>query len=185
MSGSETVDYSELAIRLKNRTIETERLVIRPYCERDEDGLFELFHDEHTMYMDGDRPIHEKNAEFVRRIGLIRNGPLIWFFAEEKATSGFVGYVMLQDEKDAVALGFALTAAKQHMGYGSEIIGSVVNILFENGVHEIRIKTWERNLPCQRLAEKLGFEKAAVIQGDHRDPVTGETSNSFLYSKSN
>ena len=78
------MEYSELAVKLKNRIIETERLIIRPYSEKDEDGLLELFHDEQTMYMDGDRPILEKNAEFRRRIDLIRNGPLIWFFAVEK-----------------------------------------------------------------------------------------------------
>lgn len=177
------MDYSELAGRIKTRTYATERLVIRPYCEKDEDDLLELFHDEHTMYMDGDRPILEKNNEFMRRIDLIRNGPLIWFFAEEKTTSGFIGYVMLQDEKDAVTLGFALTAAKQRMGYGSEMVGSVVDTLFENGIREVRIKTWEKNLPCRKLAEGLGFEKAAVLKNDHRDPVTGELSDCFLYFK--
>ena len=90
---------------------------------------------------------------------------------------------MLQDEKDAVALGFAVTAAKQHMGYGSEMVGCIADTLFENGVHEIRIKTWERNLPCQKLAEKLGFRKTDVIKGDHRDPGTGEMGSSFLYSR--
>ena len=183
MNRSKFMDYSELGNRIRDKACLTERLVIRPYCEKDEDGLLELFRDERTMYMDGDRPILEKNAEFIRRIDLIRNGPLIWFFAEERATSDFVGYIMLQDEKDAVALGFALTAAKQHLGYGCEMVGSVVDTLFENGIREVRIKTWEKNTPCQKLAEKLGFEKAAVLKKDHRDPVTGELSNSFLYSK--
>ena len=183
MCGSETMDYTELGRRIKASTCKTEHLVVRPYCEKDEDGLFELFQDEQTMYMDGDRPIFEKNAEFARRIELIKNGPLIWFFAEEKVTAGFVGYVMLQDEKDAVALGFALTAARQYMGYGAELVGSVVDTLFENGVAEVRIKTWEKNLPCRKLAEKLGFEQVAVIKEDHRDPITGELSSSFLYSR--
>ena len=163
MNRSKFMDYSELGNRIRDKACLTERLVIRPYCEKDEDGLLELFRDERTMYMDG--------------------GPLIWFFAEERATSDFVGYIMLQDEKDAVALGFALTAAKQHLGYGSEMVGSIVNTLFESGIREVRIKTWEKNTPCQKLAEKLGFEKAAVLKKDHRDPVTGELSNSFLYSK--
>ena len=62
--------------------------------------------------MDGDKPILEKNEEFFRRINLVKEGPLIWFFAEERQSSDFVGYVMLQDEEDAIALGFSVTAVK-------------------------------------------------------------------------
>ena len=60
-------------------------------------------------WMDGDLPILEKNEEFVRRINLVKEGPLIWFFSEERCSHDFVGYVMLQDEGDAIALGFAVT----------------------------------------------------------------------------
>ena len=172
----------EFAQKLKTKTRETERLIIRPFRDTDEDGLLELFRDESTMRMDGDRPILEKNAEFVRRIDLIKNGPMIWFFSEEKKSGAFVGYVMLQNEAEAVSLGFAMTAAKQHMGYGVETISAIVKMLREIGVQEIRIKTWEKNLPCQRLAEKLGFERVSVIRNGHKDPLTGETGNSYLYS---
>lgn len=135
------MDYKELGQKIKAKTYRTEHLILRPFCDTDEDGLLELFRDENTMRMDGDHPIHEKNEEFRRRIDLIRNGPLIWFFAEEEKSSEFVGYVMLQDEEDAVALGFAITAAKQHIGYGYEMIHAIVNILLENETREIRIKT--------------------------------------------
>ena len=57
--------------------------------------------------------------------------------------------------------------------------------LFDNNVKEIRLKTWEKNLPCQKLAEKLGFEKVDVIKGDHKDSFTGEISDCFLYSLTN
>ena len=174
--------YQALAQRIKAKTYRTERLILRPFCDADEDGLLELFHDENTMRMDGDCPIREKNSEFYRRIDLIKNGPLIWFFAEEEKTAAFVGYVMLQDEGEAVALGFALTAAKQHRGYGFEMISAVVRMLREAGVKEIRIKTWEKNLPCRKLAEKAGFEKVGFIQNDHPDPLTGERNGSYLYA---
>ena len=162
------MDYKELSRKLQTGMRETERMILRPFCDQDEDGLFELFQDANTMRMDGDCPIHEKNEEFIRRINLIRSGSLIWIFAEEKISSGFVGYVMLQDEGEAVALGFAVTA--------------VTKLLRENGVKEIRIKTWEKNTPCQKLAEKLGFEMKCIIRGDHKDPVTGRTGDSYLYS---
>ena len=174
--------YDELAQSIKAKTCRTERMILRPFCDADADGLLELFHDENTMRMDGDRPILEKNEEFARRIDLIQHGPLIWFFAEEEKTGAFIGYIMLQDEGEAVALGFALTAAKQRQGYGFEMIRAVVCMLREANVKEIRIKTWEKNLPCQKLAEKLGFEKMGVVQNDHRDPFTGEVSDSFLYT---
>ena len=175
------MDYKELSRKLQTGMRETERMILRPFCDQDEDGLFELFQDANTMRMDGDCPIHEKNEEFIRRINLIRSGSLIWIFAEEKKSSGFVGYVMLQDEGEAVALGFAVTAAKQHAGYGFEMLSAVTELLRENGVKEIRIKTWEKNTPCQKLAEKLGFEMKCIIRGDHKDPVTGTTGDSYLY----
>ncbi len=176
------MQHSMLSDMLKAKNIKTEHLIIRPYSDRDEDGLLELFHDENTMRMDGDKPILEKNEEFIRRIDLVKNGPLIWFFSEEERSSEFVGYVMLQDEAEAIALGFALTASKQHRGYGYEMIDAVINLLFSSGVQEIRIKTWEKNIPCRRLAEKLGFKQASVVENDHKDPITGETGNSILYS---
>ena len=177
------MNYSELADIFKTTTFETERLILRPYRDRDEDGLLELFRDRNTMRMDGDSPIYEKNREFARRTDLIKHGPLIWLFAEERESSGFVGYVLIQDESDAVALGFAVTAAKQHMGYGHEMIGAVTDMLFDCGIGEIRIKTWEKNLPCRKLAEKLGFEQLRIIKDDHRDPVTGEVGDCVLYSR--
>lgn len=177
--------YSELAEKLKSEVCKTAHLTIRPYQDCDEDGLFELFHDEYTMRMDGDKPIFEKNEEFYRRINLVKEGPLIWFFSEEQKSSDFVGYVMLQDEGDAIALGFAITSSKQHKGYGYEMVNSVINTLFNCGVREIRIKTWEKNLPCQKLAEKLGFRKVDIVKGNHKDSYTGEISDSFLYSLSN
>ena len=68
------MDYQELGRMIKTKTLRTERLILRPFCDRDEDGLLELFRDENTMRMDGDRPILEKNGEFFRRIDLIKNG---------------------------------------------------------------------------------------------------------------
>lgn len=179
------MNYSKLAERLKKSSRETKHLIVRPYQDCDEDGLFELFHDEDTMRMDGDKPILEKNEEFFRRINLIKEGSLIWLFAEEQNSSDFVGYVMIQNEMDAVALGFAITAAKQHKGYGYEMVRAVIDILFDSGVPEIRIKTWERNLPCQKMAERLGFKKVDVIKDDHTDSVTGEVSDCYRYSLSN
>ncbi len=178
------MNYQEITQKLKTKTCRTERLVLRPFCDTDEDGLLELFRDENTMRMDGDRPIFEKNKEFARRIDLIKNGPLLWFFLEEGKSGAFVGFVMVQDEAEAIALGFAITAAKQGRGYGFEAVNAIVNLLRENGVREIRIKTWEKNLPCRKLAEKLGFKKARVIRADHKDPVTGEMGDSYLYSLS-
>ena len=94
--------YAELAKKLKTKVCETELLLVRPYQDSDADGLFELFHDKNTMRMDGDLPIMEKNEEFVRRINFVKEGPLIWFFSEERESRDFVGYVMLQDEGDAI-----------------------------------------------------------------------------------
>ena len=74
---------------------------------------------------------------------------------------------MIQEAAEAAALGFAVTAAKQRRGYGSEMLSAAIDFLHENGVREIRIKTWEKNVPCQRLAEKLSFQKVSVIKNDH------------------
>ena len=176
------MNYNELKQMTKEKTWETNSLTVSSFKDEDEEGLFELFHDENTMGMDGDTPILEKNDEFRRRIDLVKHGPLIWFFYHEKLSSEFVGYVMLQDEGDAVALGFAITASKQHMGYGTEMLGSLVDVLKENGVKTIRIKTWEKNMACQKLAEKCGFKKISIVKNNHKDSLTGEVSDSYLYS---
>ena len=63
------------------------------------------------------------------------------------------------------------------------MLKAVIDILFDYGVNEIRIKTWEKNLPCQELAEKLGFVLVEVVKGDHKDSFTGEISECFTYRK--
>lgn len=87
MKGNDKVNYAQLAERLKATSRETKHLIVRSYRDCGENGLFELFHDENTMRMDGDKPILEKNEEFFRRINLVKEGPLIWFFAEEQRSS--------------------------------------------------------------------------------------------------
>lgn len=170
------------AVKIQPIRLSTERLILRPYRDPDEDGLFALFHDAYTMRMDGDSPITEKNAEFRRRIDLVQNGPFVWFFLEEKNTSDFVGYIMIQEEAEVFTLGFAVAAEKQQKGYGTEAAAAVIDLLRKNGAKEIRIKTWEKNLPCQKLACRLGFEMTDIRCSDHLDPVTGEISNSYVYS---
>ena len=60
--------------------------------------------------------------------------------------------------------------------------GSLVDVLKENGVKTIRIKTWEKNMACQKLAEKCGFKKISIVKNNHKDSLTGEVSDSYLYS---
>ena len=53
MIGCDELKYAELAATFKTKICETERLLVRPYQDSDEDGLLELFRDENTMRMDG------------------------------------------------------------------------------------------------------------------------------------
>ena len=172
--------YEGLKDRLSGLRLESPRLRIRGFQSSDEEGLFTLFHDDYTMYMDGDVPILEKNDEFRRRIGLIKSGSLIWFFLENKENGDLVGFVMLQPvsdpEEKATALGYSLTSVYQRQGYAKEALLSLFEALRSAGTERVYANIWERNLPSQKLVTRLGFHEYGRTRDAHRDPKSGERS---------
>ena len=172
--------YERLKTSLSGLNFESPRLRIREFQSSDEEGLFTLFHEDYTMFMDGDVPILEKNDEFYRRMNLIKFGSLIWYFLESKANGDFIGFVMLQPvsdpEEKAIAVGYSLTAAYQRQGYAKEALLSLFEALKSAGVEHIFANIWEQNLPSQKLVKNLGFSECGRTCNAHRNPKNGERS---------
>ena len=172
--------YERLKDSLAGLSFDSSRLRIREFQSSDEAGLFTLFHDDYTMFMDGDIPIIEKNDEFYRRIDLIKSGALVWFFLESKENGDFVGFIMLEPvsdpEEKAVTVGYCLTSAYQRQGYAKEALLSLFEALHSIGTEHVLANIWEQNLPSQKLVKKLGFQEYGRTFNAHRNPKNGELS---------
>ena len=172
--------FEGLKNSLSGLAFETPRLRIRGFKDGDEEGLLTLFGDETTMFMDGDVPITEKNAEFARRVELIKSGPLIWFFLENRENGDFVGFIMLQPapegEGRAVTVGYSLTPAYQRQGRAKEALLSLFEALKAAGTERVLANIREKNLPSRKLVGKLGFFEYGRTEGAHRNPKNGERS---------
>lgn len=59
-------------------------------------------------------------------------------------------------------IGFAFTPVARGQGFASEAVGAVVDCLFSSGRHRLVALTDMRNLPAQRLLERLRFRREAV-----------------------
>lgn len=59
-------------------------------------------------------------------------------------------------------IGFAFAPAARGQGYASEAVGAMVALLFARGRHRLIAQTDKRNLPAQRLLERLRFRLEAV-----------------------
>lgn len=177
--------YDVIKESLRNEKIETRHLLIRPFEERDEKGLFEQFHDANTMYMDGDTPIYEKDDKFRGRIKFIQSGELIWFFIEMNETKDYVGYILLKPADDrkvnTVEIGCSLTVNHQNKGLGYEALTAVIELLKKHGTEMLTAKVWEKNIPSQKLVRKLQFVEEGVKHKSHLDPRTSEVTDTIMF----
>ena len=72
------------------------------------------------------------------------------------------------DHPQTAEVGVTLAPAKQGSGLAAEALGAVVTRLFEHhDIHRVYAQADDRNVPVQRLLERLGFRcEARLIEAD-------------------
>lgn len=149
---------------------ESERIIIRPLKESDEEAVYEgARHEEVARYLI--RLPHpyprEITLPFIRgKIKEFEEGSGYSFAVELKETGRLIGIVGLHevDAKDKSAkLGYWL--AKEHWGKGlaTEAVGLLLEFAFqEAGFHRVEGSAFAENKASQRVQEKLGFKREGV-----------------------
>ena len=79
----------------------------------------------------------------------------------EKKSGAFIGNIELMDIADSAGeLGFALTADKQNLGYGTEAVSALVDYAVNTlGLKRVFLRTDPKNLRAIRVYEKCGFRE--------------------------
>lgn len=169
------------------RTIHTDRLILRPFRETDRGDLYEflaqLEHDEFEGYPG---ITYENCIEHLRyRLDSEE------FLAIELKETGKVIDNIYRGNRDYMAkeVGYIVNQNFQRRGYAAEALSAVVEDAFRSGAHRVYAECDPRNECSWRLLERVGFRREAFLRRNiffHRDgdgnPVWKDT---FIYARLN
>jgi RimJ/RimL family protein N-acetyltransferase len=167
--------------------IETERLVLRPYEERDYDAMHELYSDPEVarwLYYGPSTP-DESRAKLARKMAgnaLTEEHGLTAAVTLSDGT--YVGDVVLfymaPAEHRSIELGFSFLPAHQGHGYATEAARALVDWAFGVGFHRVYGRLEPRNVASARVLEKLGMRREAhFIENEW---IKGEWQSELVYA---
>ncbi|MER2063440.1 MAG: GNAT family protein [Alkalibacterium sp.] len=167
----------------KHRTIETERLKLRPVTLADAEDMYEYASDEETTYY-----VFERHSCFNKTEEAIVNyfikDPLGKFGIELKASRKLIGTIDLRvkHEKHRAIMGYVLNKDYQGKGYMTEAAHAVLEHAFLTlNIDCVAALHDERNEASGRVMDRLGMEKEGVMRhvGEWKN---GEYFNDVYYS---
>jgi RimJ/RimL family protein N-acetyltransferase len=163
-------------------TIETERLILRPYRLDDFDGYAQMWGDPDVVRFIGGKPFDREASwhRFLRKAGLWQVVGFGFFAVEEKDTGIFAGEAGFQESRRAIEpsiegtleAGWALTPNVQGWGYATEAMAAAIG--WAEAAFPGRRMTCiidPENQPSIRVAQRLGFVELARVRY-HEAPIT-------------
>ena len=139
--------------------IETNDLIIRNFELRDEKDLCEYMlqrvNAEFEAYPDFTCQKAKDEIEFRAKSDE-------FYAIELKKEHKVIGNIYLGNRKfNTRELGYVLNENYQHKGYGSNASKSVIEYMFNRGVHRIYAECAPQNIPSWKLMEKIGMMREA------------------------
>lgn len=143
-------------------TIETDRLLLRHFTERDAKEAHALFSDEEAMRMDGMYPplhhLEETEARIASWMSLENYLAIIL-----KETGELLGYIAInpdseEEREDTRELGFALISKYRRHGYMKEAVKAVLEELSKLNIVYVWACCFKENVPSEGLIRSVGFE---------------------------
>jgi RimJ/RimL family protein N-acetyltransferase len=148
--------------------LETERLVLRQFTERDVDNLCELDSDPDVMrFLNGGTPSPREVIEeriLPRFLSFYRRYEQFGYWAAiEKVSGEFIGWFALYPEEGReahdIALGYRLRTKYWRKGYGTEGAKALIHKAFvELAARRVFACTYSENLASRRVMEKSGMK---------------------------
>ena len=142
--------------------IETERLILRNFEEKDYDDLYEFLAQRREEQFEAYPGItYENGREHLK----YRVGSDEFYAIELKGSRKVIGNVYFGN-RDYMAkeVGYIVNKNFQRKGYAFEAIQAVLEKGFSNGVHRVYAECDPRNECSWKLLEKLGFTKEALFR---------------------
>ena len=143
--------------------IETQRLLVRPFEERDLDALCAVLSDPETMKYIEPPFSCERTARFLREAGLCE--PPLVFAAEDHG--GVIGYVIFHacGAPDRYEVGWVLRCDRWGRGYASELTAALIAEGRARGLKSLLIECDPRQAATRRSADAFGFRPAVREDG--------------------
>jgi RimJ/RimL family protein N-acetyltransferase len=171
-------------------TLETERLILRPWREADRAPFAALNADPRVMeHFPKTLDRAESDSIFVRVLGgFAEHGYGPWAL-DLKSGGGFIGFCGIWSPRfeahftPCIEIGWRLDFEFWGRGYALESAGASLDYGFERlGLEEIVAYTTPRNLRSRRVMERLGMIHDAADDFDHPlDPETVADRRHVLY----
>jgi len=167
----------------------TERLRVRPFQADDLEAFVSYRSDsEVARYQSWDRSYSMADAEAFlasqRGLEFGRLGEWLQLAIVERGTGilcGDCAVRVVPDPPATAEVGVTLAPASQGKGFATEALAAVVSALFgQLGMHRVFAEADDRNVPVQRLLERLGFRcEARLVEADW---FKGEWSTLRIYA---
>lgn len=176
--------------------IETNRLILRPFCTSDLDDLFEYLKDiKIHCFME----MKVQNIEETKKVLEERIKTKNYFAIELKNSHKVIGEIFAEatnanefcEDKDTFSPCWMLNEKYQNKGYMTEAAKAFISHLFENeNARRIFAYTEDYNISCQKLLEKLGFRKEGLykefvsfIKDENGEPIYENTYEYAILKK--
>ncbi len=141
-------------------TLLTDRLLLEPLSESDDDFMIELMNSPGWIKFIGDRNVHSK-IDAVAYIEKINNNQnIIYWTVKRKDEKSKIGIVTLikRDYLEHEDIGFAFLPDFSHKGYAYEASNAVLTYLVKyNTFTDILAETLPENSSSIKLLRRLGF----------------------------
>ena len=174
-------------MKLTARTINTKRLVLKDFNENDQEALYAIFGDEHTMKYYDIEPFPE--MEKVQEIINLKNKRLQegtgirWGIFLDNQLIGTCGFNSYQP-KGRSTIGYDINKKYWNRGYATEAIEAMSNYGFsELEIHRIEAYVTPGNIASEKVLKKCGFEKEGVLKQAFF--FKGKYQDQILYAKIN
>ncbi len=142
--------------------IETQRLLLRPFEQKDYDDLYEFLSQRREEQFEAYPGITCENG---REHLAYRLGSGDFFAMELKQTGKVIGNIYFgARDFDAREVGYIVNKDYQRRGYAGEALKALLAWGFENGLHRAYAECDPRNECSWALLEKMGFRREALLR---------------------
>ena len=164
--------------------IETPRLLLRTFQERDKEDLFEILSDEqwcldgggYHAYQKGDKAFDELFEKFLTqsRYAIV--------LKEENKTIGIISLRKADRAINSYEFGFGINRKFQRNGYAYEAVSNLLNTWFAKmDVEMFIVSHFPHNTTSRKLIEKLGFIHEGTLHKAHSHVIYGAVDLDYYY----
>ncbi|GAA1186871.1 GNAT family protein [Ornithinimicrobium humiphilum] len=171
---------------LPTPTLETDRLLLRPFTADDADDIYALQSDAETLrYWDSPPWTSREQADrfLARCVEMAEQDAGVRLAAERREDGAFVGWGSFHRWDPtfrSAGLGYCLTRHNWGRGYATEIGRAILTWAYATlDLNRVQSEADTRNRPSARVLEKLGFTLEGTLREDCI--VDGVVSDSWVY----